>query len=246
MIPSKNTALFVQECEKRNISYILHTPYVLEVQTGEGFFCADTRTPLQSSALTHICKMKYITKQILDEHHIPTAPWKVIWRDKIEFPSHLSGPLICKPVDKQKSRGLMKNVTDLEGVQKYFSKFPEEYRILAEETLKGKEYRILLIERKVLGVIEKRKENGTKIKVDVTAQMTREVEIFFENIAHIFRADVLGIDIIMEDISKVPQIKNHHGIVELNSAPGFHPKAFPEIAERAAKAVFDLILCRVR
>lgn len=188
--------------------------------------------------------MKYLTKQLLDAHHIPTAPWKVVWRDHIEFPTHLQTPLVCKHVDKQKGIGFEKNIMNLEDLERYYKKYPLEERILMEETLVGKEYRVLLIGRKVFSVLERQWQKDKKTVIEVFEQMTPEVTSFFEHIATVFKADILAIDVLMEDISIVPEIHKHHGILELNSAPSLYRHYHPDlgVGKNPATAIFDLLV----
>ncbi len=134
---------------------------------GQVIYANDAYVPLQSQ-LGNFTLNKKITKIILNEHNIP-VPRGISAKNKTEAiqlikKNNLSYPLILKPIDGSLSRGITWNITsqkELKSAIDHFTNERKKYALLkqrkfiVEEMAMGEEYRILVLEDKVISCVKR-------------------------------------------------------------------------------------------
>jgi len=117
-----------------------------------------TRSSIVGKELT---AFKDLTYFILEKEGIPTPKTRCFYRRTLEKDdidkklSDLSYPIVIKDSDGSNSRGVFVNIPDLEAAKKILTKqintFP---RLIAQEMVFGREFRILMLRHKAIGVLE--------------------------------------------------------------------------------------------
>lgn len=134
---------------------------------GTAVFCQG-HIPL-STRLGQFTKNKCVTKTILDEVSIrvPKGFTALDYNDSLRLikKNKINYPVIVKPVDGSRAAGVSWNIQsdrelesaiyNLRGAQKKHPKFLKSRKILIEEMFIGDEYRILVLNDRVLSVVKK-------------------------------------------------------------------------------------------
>ncbi len=160
MTPS--TYFFTQALKKKGLTvqHISSNPSLFEIKEGYNsethtpYLCHTVKTPLQSSTCRYICNDKFVSKQLLEYLEIQTAKSIMLTADTIYKTADLQFPIVLKPLDRFGGAGVVTNIQSQDEVQKYFDTFHFD-EVLAEETLIGKDYRVLLINNRFIAACER-------------------------------------------------------------------------------------------
>jgi len=198
-----------------------------------------------NSLASALCMNKFFSKEIVQAHGVPTAPWKVIRKlenFETECCSGLRFPLVVKPGDQGSTVGLsiVKEKSQLmESLARalHFSSFA-----LIEEYISGSELTVAVLGDQALPVIEivpqsgfydyESKYQSGKTEYIVPADIPQEVSRKVQSLAlKAFR--ILG----CEDYARVDFRLRDDGklfFLEVNTLPGMTPTS---LVPKAAKAV---------
>lgn len=99
---------------------------------------------------------KYLTYQILESLKLPIPKYLKINNvkqiDKIKF----SGPWVIKPVDQGKGRDVIIKIKTKDKLKKIARTLFKKYRyLIIEQFIKGKDYRLLILDKKMLGAVRR-------------------------------------------------------------------------------------------
>src|SRR5690625_5211016 len=116
-----------------------------------------------------ICNDKDLTKRYLDKENVPVPKGDMFRIDVfeeviIEYGLSLGFPLVVKPTDGNAGRGVFANITseeDLREIVPYVRNDLEFDDIIVEKHVEGEEFRIYVIEDRVLGAMNRRPANVT-------------------------------------------------------------------------------------
>lgn len=114
-----------------------------------------------------ICNDKDLTKQYLHQHNVPVPMGEMFEEDVkeediIEYGLSLGFPLVVKPTDGNAGKGVFANITnekDLREIVPYVRNELDFSNIIVEKYVAGEEFRIFVIEDKVLGAMNRRPAN---------------------------------------------------------------------------------------
>lgn len=160
MVLGPTTAALVEEALRRDIPAIRLDDSSL-VQLGYGKYQKRIRasvTSRTSSIAVETASDKELTIRLLNDVGIPTPQQCPV--DSVEAAmaaaQALGFPLVTKPLDVSHGRGVSLNLTSLEEVR-WGYEIASEYnrRVLVETFLTGKDYRVLVINNKVVAVAER-------------------------------------------------------------------------------------------
>lgn len=110
-----------------------------------------------------ICKNKSLTKKYLEECNIPVPKAqlfkKPINQDEIiKFAESITYPVVLKPVDGKMGRGVIPGIIDSDNLKKALNYVINDLgysEILVEKHIFGEEYRIYVVDGKVIGAIKR-------------------------------------------------------------------------------------------
>lgn len=138
---------------------------VLEISLGKShYYFLTSKTPLNSGAQIMITKNKYITNKMLASAGIPVAKSIFITQDEyLSMPLEaliktLRFPLVAKPLaDTGRGLDVLCNIKDINSLKAYLDDFYNKYQAVQIEEFyqHAKEYRVLVLKNKVLGVVER-------------------------------------------------------------------------------------------
>lgn len=114
-----------------------------------------------------ICDDKDLTKQYLEKENVPVPKGKMFGIDVskeeiIQYGLSLGFPLVVKPTDGNAGRGVFANITseeDLREIVPYVRDELEFSDIIVETYVEGEEFRIYVIEDRVLGAMNRKPAN---------------------------------------------------------------------------------------
>lgn len=115
----------------------------------------------------NICDDKQMTKKYLAEHAVPVPQGKmfkssVSKQEIIAYAEELGTPLVVKPTDGNAGRGVFANIQDINSLPEIIHHVREELEfedIIVEKYYPGEEFRIYVIEDRVLGAMNRRPAN---------------------------------------------------------------------------------------
>src|SRR5215210_7449336 len=155
-----STASLVQAAEARDIPWIRLNERSL-VQLGHGKFQRRIQATVTSETrhtAVEIASDKRLTNQILEDLGLP-VPRQMRVRgpnDAVEAAGRLGYPVVVKPLDGNHGRGVSINLTTAEQVLDAFEKAYEHSSVVIVETFQtGHDYRILVVNGKVVAVAER-------------------------------------------------------------------------------------------
>src|SRR5699024_4826765 len=129
-----------------------------------------------------ICDDKDMTKQYLSRHNVPVPQGSMFGIDQsdeeiIEYSLSLDFPLVVKPTDGNAGKGVFANIRsekELREIIPYVRKELGFDNIIVERFVAGEEFRIYVIEDKVLGAMNRRPANVTGDGVQTIRQLIHE------------------------------------------------------------------------
>lgn len=112
----------------------------------------------------NICQNKELTKQYLRKYGVPVPKGKMFGKDVddeeiLDFVKNLSFPLVFKPTDGNAGKGVFANIQSIEEFESIVPYVRHELgfkEVIVEEYIPGEEFRICVIEDRVLGAINRR------------------------------------------------------------------------------------------
>ena len=201
-----------------------------------------TRSPLNSDASAALAKNKYITRRILERHHLPNIPFiRTRTASEAEAFLNLHGTIIAKPVTGAFARDihLVTEQAQLTGLHL------NQY--ILEKYIAGREFRFLVLNGKVIGV--HRSEYGTSVAEDRSLERISYPQNEWDpvlvatsqRIASILNLNFAAIDFMIDASGRAY-------VLEVNTMPGlkwFHaPSSGPAID--VARLFLDSIVTSLR
>lgn len=130
---------------------------VLEITDGQKSFLTLGATTSRTSYLgMKIAVDKMATNSLLKKFDIPVTEQIHIHKDKdIAHALEKFGKIIIKPANSRAGKGVFSNVSSFQNAQAIYESLRKKYSVIvAENILKGNEYRVLVINGKVFAVAE--------------------------------------------------------------------------------------------
>ncbi|HKH48051.1 MAG TPA: cyanophycin synthetase [Thermoanaerobaculia bacterium] len=155
-----STASLVQAAEARDIPWIRLNERSL-VQLGHGKFQRRIQATVTSETrhtAVEIASDKRLTNQILEDLGLPVPRQRIVddAEEAVEAAERLGYPVVVKPLDGNHGRGVSINLTDAEQVRTAYEKAYERSSYVIVETFQtGHDYRILVVNGKVVAVAER-------------------------------------------------------------------------------------------
>lgn len=171
MIDNLKSKKIIEKCAELDISvsHISSNPQILELNKGtRKVYLYKQHLPLNPKNAVLLANHKHVTKTILRFNGI-NAPKGIIAKDSddaIESVKEecLSYPLVAKPVDGSCGVGITVGIADQEGLLEAIEKIKtvqgstkmlKETSFIIEEMVMGKDYRVLVLNGKVIACVER-------------------------------------------------------------------------------------------
>jgi cyanophycin synthetase len=155
-----STGSLVQAAEARDIPWIRLNDRSL-VQLGHGKYQRRIQATVTSETrhtAVEIASDKRLTNQILHDLGLPVPRQQMVWdaEEAAAAAERLGYPVVVKPLDGNHGRGVSINLRDAEQVRTAFEKAYERASTVIVETFQeGQDYRILVVNGKVVAVSER-------------------------------------------------------------------------------------------
>ncbi|PJE07346.1 UDP-N-acetylmuramyl peptide synthase [Legionella sp.] len=127
------------------------------------YYFLATITPFNDGASSFLSKNKYLLNKTLAQANFPVP--HAIAMSKEEYSAYpleeliagLNFPLVVKPLNLGRGRGVLSNIKNLSTLSNYLNQSFNEHPVLQIEEYHGglKEYRVLIFRSKVIGVVER-------------------------------------------------------------------------------------------
>lgn len=129
-----------------------------------------------------ICDDKDLTKQYLEKHNVPVPKGDMFDENStdeeiVKYGMSLGFPLVVKPTDGNAGKGVFANIKkekDLRNAISHVRDVLEYPEIIVEKYISGEEFRIFVIEDKVLGAMNRRPASVTGDGVQTIRQLIHE------------------------------------------------------------------------
>ncbi|QQK74189.1 acylphosphatase [Salicibibacter cibarius] len=140
--------------------------YSLNYEGNEHHFSLSMGDKVSDEAF-EICNNKHLTKEHLSKAGVPVAEGKKFMddvqdEDIVEYAKSIGFPVVVKPVDDNAGKGVFANILDEQRLKKVLVHVRQELaytEVLLEKYMPGKEFRIYVIEDRVLGAMNRRPAN---------------------------------------------------------------------------------------
>jgi D-alanine-D-alanine ligase-like ATP-grasp enzyme len=127
------------------------------------YYFLATITPFNDGASSYLSKNKYLLNKTLEQAGFPVPRAIVLSQEDFsnypleELIAELNFPLVVKPLNLGRGRGVTSNIKDLSTLANTLHQFFNEQTMLQIEEYHGglKEYRVLIFKSKVIGVVER-------------------------------------------------------------------------------------------
>jgi cyanophycin synthetase len=155
-----STAALVQAAEERGIPWLRLNDASL-VQLGHGKYQRRIQATLTSDSgaiAVEIASDKKLTRQILDDLGLPVPRQAVVYEpeEAVEEAGRIGYPVVVKPRDGNHGRAVAIGLKTAEQVREAFEKAAEVSRsVLVESCLEGNDYRILVVDGRVVAVAQR-------------------------------------------------------------------------------------------
>jgi cyanophycin synthetase len=179
-----STQAIVDAAQKRGIPWRRLNDYsLIQLGWGKHIKRIEATTSSQTSSISvGIAQDKDLTKKLLEEIQIPTPQGEVVGslEEAKESFNKLTPPLVLKPLDGNHGRGVVLDVSTMEALEKAYLQAAKESKdkrtVLVEENIKGKDFRVLLVNSKVIAVA-----NRIPASVVGNGKLTLQELIYQEN-----------------------------------------------------------------
>lgn len=155
-----STLAIVEAAARRGIPWRRIGPGSL-VQLGYGRhrrFILAAQSDRTRAIAVDIAGDKFLTKQLLEEHSIPVPGGRIVRsvEEAIAALEELRVPLAVKPYDGRQGKGVSLNITTHREVVEAFRVAREYSReVLVEETLQGRDFRVLVVDGRMIAAAER-------------------------------------------------------------------------------------------
>ncbi|HEX3525693.1 MAG TPA: cyanophycin synthetase [Thermoanaerobaculia bacterium] len=155
-----STAALVEAAEERGIPWLRLNDASL-VQLGHGKYQRRIQATLTSDSgaiAVEIASDKKLTRQILDDLGLPVPKQALVYEpeEAVEEAERLGYPVVVKPRDGNHGRAVAIGLKTAEQVREAFEKAAEVSRgVLVESCLEGNDYRILVVDGRVVAVAQR-------------------------------------------------------------------------------------------
>lgn len=151
------TILITKEAELLNIP-VFKTGSKNLLQLGIG--CNQKRllaSDTNSASVFVLAKNKLFTKKLLSDLSFPVAKGDTIEneQDLSQKFNDFKKPVVMKPIDSSWGRGVTTNINSLEKAKDAFAKISETYKTMMEEQVDGRDFRVMVVNNKVVAVLER-------------------------------------------------------------------------------------------
>jgi cyanophycin synthetase len=155
-----STSAIVAEAKMRNIP-VTRIGHESLVRLGYGkcsHLVESTLTDLTSCISADISSNKQLTKSLLNEHRVPVPYGKPVYSEisAIMVANQIGLPVVLKPIDGNQGKGVylnLKSESEIKAAFKGASKYSNG--IIVEKYVKGKDFRVLVVNNKVAAVAER-------------------------------------------------------------------------------------------
>lgn len=165
-----------------------------------------------SNLAVETCMDKQKTKELLLQHSVPTPGGKAFKADSeiedaIVYASSIGFPVVVKPIDGSFGRGVYVNIESTEALEAILRKRIEaedKDDFLVERFVPGDEYRVYVVDQKVVGVIK-------RIPANITGDGEHTVKelIYFKNKERRFNPRLHSCPIIIDEHMATHLIANN-------------------------------------
>jgi len=155
-----STASLVYAAEERDIPWIRLNDRAL-VQLGHGKYQRRIQATVTSETkhtAVEIASDKRLTNQILEDLGLPVPRQRIVdgAEEAVDAAERLGYPVVVKPLDGNHGRGVSINLTNAEQIRVAYDKAYERSSYVIVETFQiGRDYRILVVNGKVVAVAER-------------------------------------------------------------------------------------------
>jgi len=155
------SCLILKEAQKKEIDcqILFHNKLPLYLQLKkekEYHWVSPKRGYFNSKFGCDLALSKYLTYQVLESGKLPTPQYtkinKVDQIDQIK----ISGPWVIKPISQAKGQDVVIKIKTKDGLKKYARQLFKRYRyLMIEQFIKGKDYRLLILDKKLIGAVRR-------------------------------------------------------------------------------------------
>lgn len=156
---SLHTKIIVNEAQRRGykIEILYPEEHFVKISRGKKFiYIRSTNLPIDSSVSALIAQKKYLANFIFSKNNIPVPAHFVCTNleEIIKYSRIIHPPYVLKPVDLTKGEGITTNIKNHSDLEKIAKKSFKKYRqIILEKYIKGKDYRLLIIDGKFVSTV---------------------------------------------------------------------------------------------
>lgn len=163
---NKNTSLYYKSARDLGLS-VVYIPEIFSLRIplgGKNYFFSDSVTPLNVASSIFLAKNKFSFNTVLHDAGFPVPKAIAISRPEFkqrpieDLVATLSFPLVAKPlIDTARGKDVLCNIKNHENLTLYLSEnLPKYPYIFVEEFHRDlKEYRVLVLKNRVIGVVER-------------------------------------------------------------------------------------------
>lgn len=181
------------------------------------------RIPIVNSSFTErVCKNKYLTSLVLKQKRVPqpAAALALTERDLLYHIKKMSKPLVLKLLDRSEGRGVSRINDDTEAEDWLETMEELNLPIYIQEYIPhpGEDFRVFLIDNKVIAAMRRKAKAGWKSNVSLGAaaypyKPSKEIEEIAISASKAVKADVCGVDLMIHD--------EQARVIEVNHSPYF-------------------------
>jgi D-alanine-D-alanine ligase-like ATP-grasp enzyme len=210
---------------------------------GRTLLIEKTKTPYLSSVHARLANNKFLSGQVLAAADFPTAEKRLSFDLEAEDIAFLKlhDVLVVKPNALDRGVGITLGVRNETDLQRAYAKAAGLGGVLLERQVLGREYRVLVIDKQAVAVLEWR-TNGSNEEwaVDRSKQAHPQLLSMAVDAARLLSIDVAGVDLICPDIAAPFQRDTETAILEVNPGPDILWHLHP--SEGQPQPVDDLFL----
>src|SRR5690625_4319079 len=178
-----------------------------------------------------ICDDKDLTKQYLNKRNVPVPEGKKFdessTEDEIlEYGLSLGFPIVVKPTDGNAGKGVFANINteyDFREIIPYVINDLGYKNILVEKYVAGEEFRIILIEDKILGALNRKPANVVGDGISTIRELIHQKNEYRKTNPHL-KSRLIKIDMEIErilreqeyDLNTIPKLNEEIMIIEKN------------------------------
>jgi cyanophycin synthetase len=160
--------LIQKQANKRNI-------YICLKKGKESHWLSHQKGFFNSKISCNLALSKYLTYQVLESAKLPTPRFTKINRLKQIEQIKIPRPWVIKPANQTKGRDVFLKIKNIQELKKIARHLLKKYRyLMIEEFVKGNDYRLLVLDNKLIGAV---KRIPAQIKGDGVHNIRQLIEI---------------------------------------------------------------------